>query len=156
LKEDLFREDFYYRINVFSIHIPPLRDRPEDIPALADFFMQKYAHETGKRLEGLTQKALDILKAYPWPGNARELRNAIERVVVIARGRMVGAEELDFLRSRDQSCPSDQLTLKAAEMRHIHAALETSGWNISQAAKRLGIDRVTLSRKMKRHQIHRP
>jgi DNA-binding NtrC family response regulator len=156
LNENLFREDFYYRINVLSIHIPPLRERPEDIPALADFFMQKYAHETGKRLEGLTQKALDIIKAYPWPGNARELRNAIERVVVIARGRMVGAEELDFLRSRDQSCPSAQLTLKAAEIRHILAVLETSSWNISQAAKRLGIDRVTLSRKMKRHQIHRP
>lgn len=156
LKENLFREDFYYRINVFSIHIPPLRERSEDIPVLADLFLQKYTQETGKRIEGLTQKALDILKSYPWPGNARELRNVIERVVVIARGRMIGVEELEFLHARDDDCRMGQLTLKEAEIRHIRTVLEDNGWNITQAAKQLGIDRVTLSRKMKRFHIQRP
>lgn len=155
LQEGLFREDFYYRINVITVHIPSLRERPEDIPVLADFFLQKYTQETGKRIEGLTQKALDILQAYPWPGNARELRNAIERVVVIARGRMIGAKELDFLQVRDDDCRLGQLTLKEAEIRHLQAALDVAGWNITQAAKQLGIDRVTLSRKIKRYQLSR-
>lgn len=156
LSEELFREDFYYRINVFSIHIPPLRERPEDIPVLADLFLQKYTQETGKRIEGLTKKALEILTGYHWPGNARELRNVIERVVVIARGRMLGAEELDFLSTSEDACRLGQLTLKEAEIRHLQAALEICGWNITQTAKQLGIDRVTLSRKIKRYQIRRP
>lgn len=156
MKENLFREDFYYRINVFSIHIPPLRERPEDIPILADLFLQKYARETGKRIEGLTRKALDMIGAYHWPGNARELRNVIERVVVIARGRMIGAEELVFLETRDDDCRLGRTTLKEVEIRHLHAALEANGWNITQAARQLGIDRVTLSRKIKRYHIQRP
>jgi two-component system response regulator HydG len=156
LQDGLFREDFYYRINVITVDILPLRERPEDIPVLADFFLQKYTQETGKRIEGLTQKALDILQTYPWPGNARELRNAIERVVVIAKGRMIGANELEFLNVQEDDCRLGQLTLKEAEIRHLEAALDATGWNITQAAKQLGIDRVTLSRKIKRHQISRP
>ena len=156
LQEGLFREDFYYRIKVITVPIPPLRERPEDIPVLADVFLQKYTQETGKRIEGLTQKALDILQAYPWPGNARELRNAIERVVVIAKGRMIGAKELDFLQVREDECRFDQMTLKEAEIRHLLAALEACDWNITHAARQLGIDRVTLSRKIKRHQLRRP
>jgi transcriptional regulator with PAS, ATPase and Fis domain len=104
LREEQFREDFFYRINVLTIHIPPLRERLEDVPVLADFFLQKYARETGKPVEGLTPRAVEILMEYSWPGNVRELRNVIERVVVIARGRMIGAEELAFLHAYGDSC----------------------------------------------------
>jgi DNA-binding NtrC family response regulator len=156
LRENLFREDFFYRINVFSIHVPPLRERREDIPVLADFFLDKYARETGKQIEGITQKGLGLLVSYPWPGNVRELRNVMERVVVIARGRMIGVEELCFLQTRADECNLGPLTLQEAELRHLQAALEACSWNITRAAKQLGIDRVTLARKMKRHNISRP
>jgi two-component system response regulator HydG len=155
IKEELFREDFFYRINVFTIDIPPLRERIEDIPVLADYFIGCFAAETGKPVEGLTQKALQILCTYPWPGNVRELRNVIERVVVIARGRMVGAEELRFLQDRSDECQFGTMTLKEMEIRHIQATLEACDGNITQAARQLGIDRVTLSRKMKRYELNR-
>jgi transcriptional regulator with PAS, ATPase and Fis domain len=153
MKENLFREDFFYRINVFSIHVPPLRERREDIPVLADYFLDKYARETGKQIEGITQKGLGLLVGYPWPGNVRELRNVMERVAVIARGRMIGSEELCFLQTRADECNLGTLTLQEAEIRHVQAALEACSWNITRAAKQLGIDRVTLARKMKRHNI---
>ncbi|MEJ2155877.1 MAG: sigma-54 dependent transcriptional regulator [Desulfobacteraceae bacterium] len=153
IKEDQFREDFFYRINVFSIDIPPLRERVEDIPVLADYFAGCFAAETGKPVEGLTQKALQILCEYHWPGNVRELRNVIERVVVISRGRMIGADELCFLQERADDCHFGAMTLKEMEIRHIEATLEACGGNITRAAKQLGIDRVTLSRKMKRYAL---
>jgi DNA-binding NtrC family response regulator len=82
------REDFYYRINVISLDIPPLRERLEDVPVLADHFLKHYVEETGKTIEGYTRGAIDMLTAYHWPGNVRELRNVIERAVVLAKGRM--------------------------------------------------------------------
>jgi two-component system response regulator HydG len=153
IKENQFREDFYYRINVFSIDIPPLRERVEDIPVLADYFAGYFSSETGKPVEGLTQKALQILCDYHWPGNVRELRNVIERVVVISRGRMIGAEELCFLQERGDECRFGAMTLKEMEIRHIEATLDACGGNITRAAKQLGIDRVTLSRKIKRYTL---
>jgi two-component system response regulator HydG len=155
INQNQFREDFYYRINVFSIEIPPLRERTEDIPVLADYFIGCFAAETGKRIDGLTQKALQILSAYPWPGNVRELRNVIERVVVIARGHMIGREELRFLQDRSDDCQLGTMTLKDMEIRHIQATLDACEGNITQAAKKLGIDRVTLSRKIKRYALPR-
>lgn len=157
MREEQFREDFFYRINVLTIHIPPLRERLEDVPVLADFFLQKYAQETGKPVEGLTPRAVEILMGYSWPGNVRELRNVIERVVVIARGRMIGADELSFLKvygGGTRSSPA--ATLKEAEIQHLQNVLESCDWSITQAAKMLDIDRVTLSRKMKRFNIKRP
>jgi len=156
IKQALFREDFFYRINVITIDVPPLRERPEDIPVLADFFIEKYAAETGKRIEGITQKGLASLGAYPWPGNVRELRNVIERAVVIARGHMIGAEELNFLHTQTEVVLPGAKTLQEVELQHLKACLEACDWNVTQAAKQLGIDRVTLSRKMKRHKINRP
>jgi DNA-binding NtrC family response regulator len=156
IREERFREDFYYRINVIVMHIPPLRERLEDIPALADYFLERFVVETGKPIEGLTQQALSILTGYPWPGNVRELRNVIERAVVIARGRTISAEELAFLKAGVGECRLEKMTLKEMEIRHIRAALETCDWNVSQAARQLGVDRVTLTRKMKRHNLQRP
>jgi len=155
ITKNQFREDFYYRINVLSIDIPPLRERVEDIPVLADYFTGCFAAETGKPVEGLTQKALQILCDYPWPGNVRELRNVIERVVVISRGRMIGADELCFLQDQGDDCRLGTMTLKEMEIRHIEATLDACDGNITRAAKQLGIDRVTLSRKMKRYALSR-
>ena len=156
IKEDRFREDFFYRINVIRIDIPPLRERLEDVAPLADYFLERYSRETGKRILGLTQRALGMLMAYHWPGNVRELRNVIERAVVLARGQMIGAEELTFVNTRTEECHLGTLTLQEAEISHIRNALETCGWNISQAAKQLDIDRSTLTRKIKRYQLKGP
>jgi DNA-binding NtrC family response regulator len=150
IKEGQFREDFFYRINVITIHIPPLRERLEDIPVLADHFLKRYIEETGKHLEGFTQRALGLLTSYHWPGNIRELRNVIERAVVIARGRMIGAEELTFLNPHAGVCSLGPMTLQELEINHIKAVLDTCNGNISRASKWLGIDRSTLMRKMKR------
>ena len=153
IKEKQFREDFYYRINVITIHIPPLRERREDIPVLSDHFLKRFVEETGKHLEGFTAKALEQLIAYSWPGNVRELKNVIERAVVIARGRMIGAEELKFLDPGKPYPDPMAITLEELEKSHIKSTLASCDGNISQTAKKLGINRSTLSRKMKRYRL---
>jgi DNA-binding NtrC family response regulator len=155
IKEGQFREDFFYRINVITIHIPPLRERLEDIPVLADHFLKRYIEETGNHLEGFTQRALGLLTSYHWPGNIRELRNVIERAVVIARGRMIGAEELTFLNPHAGVCALGPMTLQELGINHIKAALDACNGNISRASKWLGVDRSTLMRKMKRFDLTR-
>jgi DNA-binding NtrC family response regulator len=153
LKENRFREDFYYRINVLSITIPPLRERPEDIPVLADHFLKQFAAETGKPLEGFTAKAMEQLLAYPWPGNVRELKNVVERAVVIARGRMIGAEELRFLDPERAAPSTGPLALEELERHHIEKVLAACDGKIGEAAKKLGINRSTLTRKLKRYRL---
>ncbi len=153
IKENQFREDFYYRINVITIHIPPLRERKEDVPVLSDHFLKRFVEETGKHLEGFTVKALEQLISYPWPGNVRELKNVIERAVVIARGRMIGSEELKFLDPGKAYPDPMAITLEDLEKSHIKSTLVSCDGNISQAAKKLGINRSTLSRKMKRYHL---
>ncbi len=155
IKENQFRDDFYYRINVITIDVPPLRERLDDIPVLADHFLKRYNEETGKSLGGFTQKALDLLASYHWPGNIRELRNVVERAVVIARGRMIGAEELTFVNPRADAGSMGSMTLREYEINQIKATLESCNGNILRASKRLGIDRSTLMRKMKRYQLGR-
>ncbi len=155
IKEGHFREDFYYRINVITINIPPLRQRLADVPVLADHFLERYVQETGKRVEGWTQRAIGLLMAYHWPGNVRELRNVVERAVVLARGRMIGADELSFLQPDADECRFGTMTLKQVEISHLKAALESTGWNISRTARQLDIDRGTLARKIKRYQLAR-
>jgi DNA-binding NtrC family response regulator len=155
IKEGQFRNDFYYRINVITIDVPPLRERLDDIPVLADHFRKRYCEETGKSLEGFTQKALDLLSSYHWPGNIRELRNVVERAVVIARGRIIGAEELTFVNPRPDSGLIGASTLRELEINQIKAALESCSGNVVKASKQLGIDRSTLTRKMKRYRLDR-
>jgi len=156
IKDNQFREDFFYRINVITVPVVPLRERLEDVPALADHFLERYAQETGKPMEGFTQRALGMLMSYSWPGNVRELRNVIERAVVIARGRMIGAKELTFLNAPGAECQLGTLTLKEVEISHVRAALEACNWNISRAATQLGVNRSTLNRKIKRYHMTRP
>ena len=147
-----FRDDFYFRINVFRIQLPPLRERPEDVPLLAQHFLAHYAHQMNRRIDGFTEEALGALCAYPWPGNVRELQNAIERAVVVCRGTRIEAGHFPFAAGPRE----EDLTLERVEENHVRRMLAASGFNVTRAAKLLGIDRVTLYNKMKKFGITKP
>ena len=144
-----FREDFFYRINVIKIQIPPLRQRKDDIGLLAAHFLQKYNQETAKRVDRITPKAMDLLGQYNWPGNVRELENAIERAVVLAKSRSLDEDAFAFLRP-SAATPSHPPTLSELETTYIQQILDQCGGNVTHAAKILGINRVTLHKKIKR------
>jgi len=154
-----FREDLYFRLNVVAIQLPPLRDRPGDIPLLAARFLTELANENGVRPPVLAPETLDALTAYPWPGNVRELRNTVERMIVLAHGDTLTPKDLPPALRTAPPRPrggalSDGLTLGDAERRLIVAALEATGGNRVQAAKRLGISRRTLHRKINELKLH--
>jgi two-component system, NtrC family, response regulator HydG len=150
-----FRQDFFYRINVISLQIPPLRERKEDIPILADFFLQQFARETGKQVTGVTPEGLQALRAYDWPGNVRELKNVIERAVVISRGPWIGDRELTFLQL-GKEMTEEMVTLEEMEAHHLRRTLDRLNWNLTQSAKTLAIDRGTLLRKVKKFGLTKP
>jgi len=152
IKAGAFREDFYYRINVIQIEIPPLRQRREDIRLLAAHFLKKSCHETTKRVDRISPRASMILDAYDWPGNVRELENAIERAVVLSRSRILDAPDFEFLRPPQAASPSGP-SMREMEKAHIRRILDQHGWNITQAAKTLEINRVTLHKKIKRYHL---
>ena len=151
-----FRRDFFYRINVIKLNIPPLRDRKEDIPLLIDHFLNKYSQETTKHVDALTARAEEHLIQYDWPGNVRELENAIERAVVLSKSRTLGAEDFSFLYPSGPGGPAfEAKTLHEMEKIHIEKCLKTTDWNVTRAAKILGINRVTLHKKIKRFGLER-
>ena len=154
IEEGGFREDLYYRINVFVIDIPPLRDRPEDIPALTRHFIEKYAHAMGKPVKGISPEVEDMLVSYRWPGNVRELENAVERAMVIGREASVQPDDLPLPLAGPVMEP-DGTTLAALERRHIERILREENGNITRAATALGIDRGTLYNKLRRYGIER-
>jgi two-component system response regulator HydG len=160
VSEGAFREDFFYRVNVITLALPPLRERGEDIELLAQRFCERYARELGKPIAGFTPEALRLLNRHPWPGNVRELKNVVERAVVVGRSERIGAAELSFLpfgqQEPSRSGTDPFLTLNEVEIRHITATLEALDWNVTRAAEALGINRATLTRKLKRHGIQRP
>jgi two-component system response regulator HydG len=145
-----FRQDFYYRLNVIEIEVPPLRQRDEDVPVLAQHFMERFRRETNKPILGIQQQALDLLVTYDWPGNVRELENAIERAVVLARGRYLTRDDFAFL-FRSPTTPVVPQSLKENERQHIDRILKLCGWNISKAANVLEISRITLHSKIKKY-----
>jgi DNA-binding NtrC family response regulator len=149
-----YREDFFYRINVIKIHVPPLRKRKEDIPLLVDHFLQKYSHETTKQVDHITSDAIALLKDYQWPGNVRELENAIERAVVLSKSRTLRREDLAFVRSIASPEPKPR-SLREVEKNHIEEILRECEWNVTMAAKVLDINRVTLHKMIKRHDLKR-
>jgi len=152
--EGKFREELYYRIHVVSIQLPPLRDKKEDIPLLAQHFLKKYCLENKKELDGLSQETSSLLMKYDWPGNVRELENVIERAVVVAKERIIVPEDLPPLTQKEQKFKtSADMPLREVEREHILRALESNDWNISRTAKTLGIDRNTLSSKIKKYQM---
>ena len=155
--ERTFRDDLFYRLNVVPLHVPPLRDRREDIPLLVNHFLTKYNKAFGRQVQGFTAEALTIVTHYHWPGNVRELENVVERLVVISRHRILGVEDmpLDLISVRGQlandlfATGTDLRQAKAEFERHyILQTLEKHGWNQTEAAKRLGIHRNTLLTKM--------
>jgi DNA-binding NtrC family response regulator len=159
VREGKFREDLYYRLNVISIHVPPLRERKEDIPLLVEHFIEKVNIESGKRVEGISEEALQILLEHDWPGNVRELENVIERAVIINKGGVILPRDLppQLMRSHqgEEVSPSSQKTLQEVERIHILRVLNENDWNILRSAKILGIDRSTLYAKIKRFGLSR-
>jgi transcriptional regulator with PAS, ATPase and Fis domain len=149
-----FRRDFFYRINVIKLRIPPLRDRKEDIPLLIEHFLDKYSQETTKHVDSLTARAQESLRQYDWPGNVRELENAIERAVVLSKSRTLGPDDFSFLYSSpSEGREFEAKSLREVEKHHIAKTLETTDWNVTRAAKILGINRVTLHKKIKRFDL---
>jgi two-component system response regulator HydG len=152
IERGAFRRDFYYRLNVIEVEIPPLRARVDDIPALAQHFLDRFRRETNKPVAGIQQSGIELLKSYFWPGNVRELENAIERAVVLAKRRYLSKDDFGFLlRSSGQVIPQ---TLKESERQHIDRILALSDWNISKAAAILEVTRVTLHSKIKKYGLH--
>ncbi len=150
-----FREDLYYRLNVISIHIPPLRERKEDIPLLVEHFVDKFNIEMGKSIEGVNEGAMRLLMDFAWPGNARELRNVIERAMVVTKGKTIMESDLSLpaagIRAGNQGKSLDDI-----EKEHIRLILGENRWNIIRSAQMLGIDRVTLYNKIKKYDLKKP
>ena len=153
--EGTFREDLYYRLNVFSIFLPPLRERKGDIPILANFFVRNYARTMGKHIHTITPDAMDAIVRYDWPGNIRELENAIERAMVVGKEPAIRPEDLPFQLLEKRSMPACG-SLAAMEKEHITAMLEQNHWNISRSAEILQIDRVTLYNKIEKYGLKKP
>lgn len=156
VKEGKFREDLYYRLNVFTIFLPPLRERPEDIPSLAFYFLNKFSTAMNKKLHEIDPEALSFMQQYHWPGNIRELENAIERAVVICKSNSIHIDDLPISQSRFSASSADDKSLAALEKRYIAAMLTENFWNISKTAELLGIDRVTLYNKINKYNLRKP
>ncbi|MGD0264204.1 MAG: sigma-54 dependent transcriptional regulator [Candidatus Methylomirabilota bacterium] len=158
VKAHKFREDLYYRLSVISVTLPPLRERRDDIPLLAEFFLRKFAQEAGKRVERIAPEAMALLTAYPWPGNVRELEHAIERAVILTQNPTLLAQDLPpDLQAPPGGRPTADaqvLPLREVERRHLLFALERAQGNRKRAAEWLGVTRRTLYRMAARHGIN--
>jgi two-component system nitrogen regulation response regulator NtrX len=158
IRSGRFREDLYFRLNVIPIFVPPLRDRQEDIPLLADHFMAEFAREYGRRVKSFDPGARSALQHYQWPGNVRELRNVTERLMIMVPGDAISAADLGFLdatglRSEPGDMPTERMTLHEARDRFerelILRTLAEQQGNMSRTAEVLGVERSNLYRKMK-------
>ena len=161
-----FRQDLYYRLNVVTLHLPPLRERVADIPALARHFLLRYSHEHGKTVTAITDEAMALLIAYSWPGNIRELENTIERAVALAPQAILSPDDLPRevrqglvptvetdLSSAEASFFAKNPTLEEVEKRYVEHVLHQTQGNIVRAAKILDIDRRSLYRMLERFKV---
>jgi len=161
IEENAFREDLFFRINVFPMHIAPLQERPEDIPAIVQHFIRENTQKTGKKILGLTPEAMEKLSAYPWPGNVRELRNAGEYAFVLCNSGGIAVGHLPPKIVAGPSAPCPEPALPAAGEKHrsereaLVRALEQTGGNRTEAARILGVSRVTVWKRMKKFGIER-
>jgi two-component system nitrogen regulation response regulator NtrX len=158
IQEGKFREDLYYRLNVIPFHVPPLRERREDIPVLVKSFAEEFCVESGAKPKQVTSRAMALLQAYGWPGNVRELRNLIERLVLMTPGPRIRPQDLpEELRSGTRPAEMGGATLDEArhefERRFLLARLEENGWNVSRTAEAIGLARESLSRKMRSYKL---
>jgi transcriptional regulator with GAF, ATPase, and Fis domain len=156
-KSGHYRPDLYYRLNVFPMHLPPLREREGDLKPLAQYFVQKYASEQGKKIERMPERLWTQLQRYPWPGNVRELQHVIERAVILTDGHELAA--VDWLDTPSHAAAGGKFpTLEELERDHIVRALEQAGWKVSGdkgAAAALGLKPTTLEARMKKLGIQR-
>ena len=152
--QGIFREDLYWRLNVISIQVPPLRDRKEDIPQLVGNFIDHYNERLGKNIRSFSTEAMDLMFSHHWPGNVRELENAVERSMVLAKEDLIRSDDLPAeLRVEGLACGSTDQTanLDRLERDHVQSVLERCGWNKFRAAQMMGISRSTLYSKIKKH-----
>jgi formate hydrogenlyase transcriptional activator len=157
--EQKFRGDLFYRLNVFPVHMPPLRDRQEDIPLLVRHFVQHFAQRMKKTIDTIPSETMDALCHYHWPGNIRELQNVIERAVILTTGRILRVPLTELKSRAAPTSPKKHDTLEEAERKHILAVLKDTRWVLSGphgAAVRLGMKRTTLQHRMRRLGISRP
>ena len=156
VKEGTFREDLYYRLAVVTIEVPPLRERAEDIPLLASYFLHQSSRQAPRKVTGFDDRAMTLMARYPWPGNVRELRNCVERAVIMGSGEQIGQDDLPIellMGPADQSEGGSELSLEFLEKRQIRRVLARTAGNKVQAAKLLGIGRTTLYEKLKQYGI---
>ncbi len=154
IKDGSFREDLYYRLNVFSIVLPSLKERREDIPLIARYFLKQYTQSMNKEIVDFSQQAREAFTGYDWPGNIRELRNAVERAVVVAKGRYIQMEDISFPFPASPTAGEAE-SLEEMEKKHILKILNQTKGNIAQAAEILGISRLTLYNKIEKYRFHR-
>jgi len=156
--EGTFREDLYFRIDVIKLSLPSLSDRKEDIPLLADHFIDRFNHLTGRKIAGLSQKVIAALMLYNWPGNVRELENAIEHAFVFCRDDIIHLHYLPdhIIPKNKHMLDPTGLTLKEVEKHTIEQALQKNQWKKMATTRELGIDKSTLRRKIKRFGIIQP
>jgi DNA-binding NtrC family response regulator len=163
VKSGTFREDLYYRINVIPIHIPPLRERRDDIPPLLDFFIAKHSAAQGRKIRGVTGEARKLIMEYAWPGNVRQLESAVERAILLAEGDRIDVEDLPFeIRQASEPAtsfafklPPEGISFEELERSLIVQAMEQSNWNITRAAKLLGLSFRTLQYRLDKFGIKR-
>jgi DNA-binding NtrC family response regulator len=159
VREGRFREDLYYRLNVITIQIPPLRERPDDILPLAEHFLNKYSRRIGKEVRGIAPQARQLLREYRWPGNVRELENVMERAVILTRCDLIPPEALPIREAAPVAAPPAAgrlVSLENLEMEHIRNILAQTGFHKSRSAEILGISRKTLDRKIVEYGIAMP
>lgn len=151
-----FRKDLYYRLNVVSIRIPPLRERKTDIHAIARAFIRRYAKSMNKNVVDISDETLDCLMAHDWPGNVRELRNVLERAMVVAKGRVIECHDLAFFTpSPKVGLEECRLSLEEVEKKHIQKVLDFTGGDLAKAADILKVHRFTLTRRIRKYQLTR-
>src|SRR5262249_46886331 len=158
VSEGRFRADLFYRLNVFPIHIPPLRERAEDIPSLVRHFVMLYAAKMGRKIAAPSQEVLNRLRSYRWPRNVRELQNAIDRAVILASNGRLGLGDFDTTPAARDSMNKSR-ALEDVEREHIRAVLEETRWRVGGlrgAAKVLGLKRTTLDSRIRRLGLTRP
>jgi two-component system response regulator HydG len=156
IEEGKFRPDLFYRLNVFRIELPALRERPEDIPLLVNHFVRKFSLQMNKKITRVTPAAMSLLQQQPWTGNIRELENAIERAMVVAQEPEIHEQDLAFKVNGASSNGGGSKSLEETEKAHILHVLEQCNWNQTRAAEILDIDRVTLHHKLKKYGWARP
>jgi DNA-binding NtrC family response regulator len=153
IREGRFREDLLFRLNTVEIHLPSLRDRREDIGALANHFLGRQNRQHRKELKGFTPEAMRTLLEHPWPGNVRELEHTVERAVLLAQGEEVTVADLGLREARGEMTALEELTLEDAEAFLIRKALARHDGNVSRAAEALGLSRSALYRRLERYNL---